>query len=177
MLGFAGLAVGHHLRRAHNAVLRLKIGQALLVAVDASLQVGELRAEPAGGLRGGLNLRFGFLLAVGAMSALTTAAESAASCERKRISTSIVRGMVCTCRRREKRSRSQACASGVGCVGIESRKAAGKVAAEAGSLVELEADDHAPGQLIAAQDAGQRFKSDGRGKNGGSREGFIAPPG
>ena len=62
VFGFAGLAVGQNLRRAHNAVLRLEVGQALLVPVDASLQVGKLGIEPAGGLRRGLNLRFGFLL-------------------------------------------------------------------------------------------------------------------
>ena len=66
VFGFAGLAVGQHLRRADDAVLALEVGKALLVAIDAGLQVSQLRGEPAGGLCGGLNLRFGFLLAVSA---------------------------------------------------------------------------------------------------------------
>jgi hypothetical protein len=37
---FPGLAIGHHLGRAHNAVLILEFSQALLVAVNASLQFG-----------------------------------------------------------------------------------------------------------------------------------------
>ena len=65
VLGFAGLAAGLHLRRAQNAVLRLVSGQALVVAVDARLQVCELGIEPAGALGRSLNLRFGFLLLIG----------------------------------------------------------------------------------------------------------------
>ena len=56
---------------------------------------------------------------------------------------------------------------GCGFVGTEARKAAGKVAAEAGSFVELKRDDHAPGKPVAAQNAGQGFQCDGRGKDGG----------
>ena len=56
VLGFAGLPVGLHLGRAHDAMLRFENGKALLVMIDADLQVCKLGIEPAGCLRRGLNL-------------------------------------------------------------------------------------------------------------------------
>ncbi len=94
VLGFAGLAVGLHLGRAHDAVLRFEIGKALLITIDADLQICKLGVQPARCLRRGLNLRFGLLLLKARMSALTTAADNAASWVRKRISIRSVWGMV-----------------------------------------------------------------------------------
>ncbi len=47
VLGFPLLPIGLHLGRAHDAVLHLEIGKALLVLIVAGLQIGELRIEPA----------------------------------------------------------------------------------------------------------------------------------
>ena len=165
MLRFAGLAVGQHLRRAHDPVLRFEVGQPLLVAIDASLQIGELRAEPAGGLRRGLNLRFAFLLAVGAdervdhrgrkSGVARTEANLDQKCARHGLHMEPPREAI----------EKPGLRVGRRLVGIETRKAAGKVAAETGRLVELEAGDHAPGEAVAAQHAGQSLKRNGRGEN------------
>lgn len=56
--------------------------------------------------------------------------------------------------------------------GPEAGKPVGKVAAESGSLVELERVNHAPGQAVAAKDVGQGLQLHRRGENGGRDEGF-----
>ena len=55
---------------------------------------------------------------------------------------------------------------GSGRIGMKAGKAADEAAAKAGRIVELEAGDDAPRELIAAQNAGESFESDGRGENG-----------
>ncbi len=62
---------------------------------------------------------------------------------------------------------------GSGLQGVEARKARVEAAVEARLLVELELRDHAPGELIAAQNAGQSLQRQGRGENGGRSEGLL----
>jgi len=56
---------------------------------------------------------------------------------------------------------------GSGRIGMKTGKATGEAAAKAGRIVELEICDDAPGELIAAQDAGESFKRDGSREDGG----------
>jgi len=86
----------------------LEIGQALLILVYARLEFLQLNVEPIRRLRRCLQLRLAVLPVIGVDQRMTTAAERAASPDRKRISMSSVLGRVCTWRRFSKLSRSHA---------------------------------------------------------------------
>jgi hypothetical protein len=84
-------------------------------------------------------------------------------CERNRIWISSVRGRLCTCQTPLNPLQQPRLRRGIGSIvrrrfGAKLRKASGKIAHESRRLVELQPRDHAPRQLVAAKDVGQRLQ-------------------
>ena len=167
VFALARFAVGQRLGRGQQAVLALKGRQPLLVLIHADFQFLELALQPRRGLSRGLHPSLCVLFAIGVNQGVHHAGRkgriprSEANLNQQRARQSLhAKPLLEALQQPFLRIGGRR-------IGAKIRKFTGKSAHEPRRLVELEAGNHLPGQLVAAEDVRQRLLLHRRGKNGG----------
>ena len=174
VLGLALLPIGQRLRGGEDAVPALEFRQAMLVLLDASLEIFELALKPVRGLSGRLHAGLAVLLPIGANQAVhhggrercVPGAKANLNHQRARQGLDVKSPL--------KSLQQPGLGVAVSLLGAEAGKTARKIAHKAGRLVELESGDHPPGQLVAAKNIGLRLKLERRCQRGGRNGGLSS---